>query len=317
MMVLDRRSGSFTDTSFAMLPDFLHKGDVLVINDTRVRKARLFGILERATGTTREIEVLFANPVSDETWEVLCKPGKRVRPGDRVRFGDAAVGAFGETREHGLRLLTVNGVSVPELMEQFGHIPLPPYIERPDRESDTVEYQTMFADKPGSVAAPTAGLHFTPAILEKLTQQGIEVVHITLEVGIGTFQPVREEDPGRHYLKPERFRISPETAEKLNAARAENRRIIAVGTTSTRTLEYVVSKQGKLTAASGDADLFILPGYRFRAVEGLLTNFHLPRSTLLMLVSAFASRDVILKAYSHAVEQRYRFYSYGDCMLIL
>jgi S-adenosylmethionine:tRNA ribosyltransferase-isomerase len=280
-------------------------------------KARLFGVLERGNETKRDLEVLFVRPLSESAWEVLCKPGKKVRRGDRVVFSEDAIGTFGETRELGLRVLELSGASVFELMERYGHIPLPPYIERPDRESDAVEYQTIFATEPGAVAAPTAGLHFTPRILKSLGERGVEVIHITLHVGIGTFQPVREDDPSRHYLKPERFTISEEAAEKLNRARASNQRIIAVGTTSTRTLEYVVSKQGNVTAASGDADLFILPGYRFRAVEGLLTNFHLPHSTLLMLVSAFASRDVILKAYAHAVEQRYRFYSYGDCMLIL
>jgi S-adenosylmethionine:tRNA ribosyltransferase-isomerase len=318
MMVMNRQTGSFVDSHFAALPEFLRPGDVLVINDTRVLKARMYGELHRSGGTTRTVELLFANPLPDGSWEVLCKPGKRIRPGDRVVLGDGvSTGIFGETRDYGLRLLSIAETDVPSLLDRFGHVPLPPYIERPDQESDSREYQTVFATQPGAVAAPTAGLHFTPDVLARLERQGIEVVRITLHVGIGTFQPVREEDPRRHQLKPERFSISAEAAAKLNMARAVNRHIIAVGTTSARTLEYVVSRNGEVTAGSGEADIFILPGYRFKAMEGLLTNFHLPRSTLLMLVSAFSSRERILQAYAHAVKHRYRFYSYGDCMLIL
>jgi S-adenosylmethionine:tRNA ribosyltransferase-isomerase len=318
MMVLNRQTGICIDSRFTALPEFLQRGDVLVINDTRVLKARMYGELHRANGTTRTVELLFASPLPDGSWEVLCKPGKRVRAGDRVVLKDGgSIGIFGETRDYGLHVLSIPGEDVPSLLDRFGHVPLPPYIERPDKESDSGEYQTMFASEPGAIAAPTAGLHFTPEVLSQLEHKGIEVARITLHVGIGTFQPVREEDPRRHHLKPERFSISAETSEKLNAARACTRRIIAVGTTSARTLEYVVSRNGEVIAGSGEADIFILPGYRFKAMDGLLTNFHLPRSTLLMLVAAFSSRQRILEAYAHAVDHRYRFYSYGDCMLIL
>jgi S-adenosylmethionine:tRNA ribosyltransferase-isomerase len=316
MLVVDRSTGTFVDSSFQKIAEFLRGGDVLVINDTRVVKARLYGVLERATGTSREIEVLFANPVAADAWEVMCKPGKRIRQGDRVVFGGGiAIGTFGELRDEGLRVLRVSA-DVMQLMEQFGHVPLPPYIQRMDVASDTTEYQTVFATEPGAIAAPTAGLHFTTEVFAQLKERGIETVSITLHVGVGTFMPVRTDDPAEHRLRPERFNVSEEAAERLNSAKAAGRRIIAVGTTSTRTLEYVMSKHGRFEAASGYADTFILPGYQFRAIDGLLTNFHLPRSTLLMLVCAFASRELIYQAYEHAVQQRYRFYSYGDCMLL-
>jgi len=316
MLVVDRSTGTFMDSAFRKIAEFLRAGDVLVINDTRVVKARLYGALERATGTTREIEILFVNPVAADAWEVLCKPGKRIREGDRVVFAaGVAVGTFGELRDEGLRVLRVNS-DVMQLMENFGHVPLPPYIQRTDVPSDTTEYQTIFANEPGAIAAPTAGLHFTSEVFAELKQRNIETVSLTLHVGVGTFLPVRTDDPADHRLRPERFNLSAEAAERLNSARAAGQRIIAVGTTSTRTLEYVMSKYGRFEAASGYADTFILPGYRFRAVDGLLTNFHLPRSTLLMLVCAFASRDLIYRAYEHAVRERYRFYSFGDCMLL-
>jgi len=313
MMVLDRRSGGFEDSRFARLPEFLRAGDVLVINDTRVMKARMYGVLERSAGTVREIEILFAGVVRENTWEVMCRPGRRVRPGDRVVLGNGeAIGTFGEPLAHGMRELAMTGEPVTSLMERLGHVPLPPYIERPDTKTDTTEYQTMFAAHPGAVAAPTAGLHFTPAVLTALKDNGIEVVSITLHVGVGTFLPVRQDDPRNHHLKPEQFSISEAVALRIREAQ----RVIAVGTTSARTLEYVAWKYGQVEAAAGFADTYILPGYEFRVVSGLLTNFHLPRSTLLMLVSAFASRQRILEAYAHAVASRYRFYSYGDCMLI-
>jgi len=316
MLVVDRSTGTFVDSTFRKIAEFLRGGDVLVINDTRVVKARLYGVLERATGTTREIEVLFVNPVAAGAWEVLCKPGKRIREGDRVVFAaGAAVGTFGELRDEGLRVLRVSS-DVMQLIEDFGHVPLPPYIQRRDVPSDTTEYQTIFANEPGAIAAPTAGLHFTPEVFAELKQRDIATVSLTLHVGVGTFLPVRTDDPADHRLRPERFNLSAEAAERLNSARAAGQRIIAVGTTSTRTLEYVMSKHGRFEAAAGYADTFILPGYRFQAIDGLLTNFHLPRSTLLMLVSAFASTDLIYRAYAHAVRERYRFYSFGDCMLL-
>ena len=318
MMLVDRRANTFSDSSFANLPNILRRDDVLVINDTRVIKARLHGELHRSTGTQRSIEVLFANPLDNMTWEVLCKPGKRIRPGDRIVFAKNTGGTFGDLHEHGLRVLLLDaGLSVGDLLEQYGEIPIPPYMERAPGEADSVEYQTVFARQAGAIAAPTAGLHFTPKMLDRLANTGVEVVRITLHVGIGTFLPIRVDDPRHHRLKPESFEISGQAASILNAARRLRRRIIAVGTTSTRTLEHVAHMHdGQIVAASGYADAYILPGYQFRAIDGLLTNFHLPRSTLLMLVSAFASRELVLNAYQHAIAQRYRFYSYGDCMLI-
>jgi S-adenosylmethionine:tRNA ribosyltransferase-isomerase len=316
MMVLNRITGEWADSEFRRLPELLQPSDVLVLNDTRVIRARISGKLERANGTQREIEVLFAAPLGDNAWEVLCKPGKRVRKGDRIRFGDGKFeGTVGESREHGLRVLHLN--SPAELfLEMHGQVPLPPYIERENTAADAVEYQTVYANAPGAVAAPTAGLHFTDPMFENLRAKGIEIVKITLHVGIGTFLPVRTDDPAQHVLKPERFQMTAEAASRLNAARDAGRRIVAVGTTTTRTLEYVVQQHGRFEETSGEADIFILPGYDFKAVSAILTNFHLPKSTLIMLVSAFASREKVLAAYRHAVENQYRFYSYGDCMLI-
>ena len=316
MMVLDRETGRWLDSEFRSLPEFLKPSDVLVINDTRVIRARVMGKLERVNGGTRDLEVLFAQPVSPGVWEILCRPGKRVRKGDRIIFAHGEFdGVVGESREHGLRLLHVS-TSIESFLESYGHVPLPPYISRDDTASDVTDYQTIYAAESGAIAAPTAGLHFTERMFEALKQKQIEIVSITLHVGIGTFIPVRTDDPAKHLLKPERFRISAQAASRLNAARDAGRRLVAVGTTTTRTLEYVVTKNGRFTECSGEADLFILPGYQFRAVGAILTNFHLPKSTLIMLVSAFASRERILAAYRHAVEARYRFYSYGDCMLI-
>jgi S-adenosylmethionine:tRNA ribosyltransferase-isomerase len=320
MMLLDRRTGELTDAVFRRLPEFLDPSDVLVINDTRVMRARVYGTLHRSTGSRRDIEVLFAAPVNAELWEVLCHPGKRIRPGDRVLF-DGAEGIFGEALAHGTRLLQWrpkdSSQTVESFLERYGHIPLPPYLERGDTESDAVEYQTVYAASPGAVAAPTAGLHFNKPVLHAIRQRGVELLTITLHVGIGTFLPVRSEDPRDHPLKPERYEISRDVAGKLNEAKAQGRRIVAVGTTTTRTLEYVLRKHGRFEAVTGNADLFIFPGYEFAAVGALLTNFHLPRSTLMMLVSAFSSASMIKNAYNQAIQRRYRFYSYGDCMFIV
>jgi S-adenosylmethionine:tRNA ribosyltransferase-isomerase len=353
MMVLNRATGQWIDTTFLRLPELLEPSDVLILNDTRVIRARVRGRLENG----REVEVFFASPAGPNAWEVLVRPGRRIRTGDRIIFANGELEAtFGEYRRHGVRLLHLDearnsppgtggvaasaGVVSPEstsivsdhpalrapllyqegstynFLERHGDIPIPPYLEREATPADATEYQTVYANSPGAVVAPTAGLHFTDRIFEKLHTRGIEIVKLTLHVGIGTFIPVRTDDPREHILKPERFELSAESADRLNAARDAGRRLIAVGTTSTRTLEYIAQKHDCFEACSGEADLFILPGYEFKAVDGMLTNFHLPRSTLIMLVSAFASRERILNAYRHAVDARYRFYSYGDCMLI-
>jgi S-adenosylmethionine:tRNA ribosyltransferase-isomerase len=312
MLVLERASGKWIDSEFRRLPEFLNPSDVLVLNDTRVIRARITGTLQNG----REVEVLFTSRVDAQTWEVLCRPGRRIREGDHVTFANGALkGIFAERREYGLRLLHVDG-RVDDFLEAHGHVPLPPYIDRQDFPSDAVEYQTVYASTPGAIAAPTAGLHFTEKMFDALSEKNIQVVKLTLHVGIGTFLPVRAENPHEHILKPERFHISAVSAARLNAARDAGSRIVAVGTTSTRTLEFVAARYADFQEMSGEADLFILPGYEFKVVGAMLTNFHLPKSTLIMLVSAFASTETIQAAYKHAIEERYRFYSYGDCMLI-
>jgi len=317
MMVLDVQSGSIMDSHFRNFPEFLRPSDVLVLNDTRVIRARTRARLERQSGTTREREIFFVEPVDAHHWQVLCKPGRRIRPGDKAIFngrGESFVGTFAEGLGTDLHILEVD--SAQTLLEQYGEIPLPPYIQRPADSADESRYQTVFNRNPGAVAAPTAGLHFTPDIINKVKALGVRIVTLTLHVGIGTFQPVRTEDPEKHKLHPERYEVRSDAAMELQNALNEGRRILAVGTTTTRTLEFLMSRYDRIQAGAGYADLYILPGFRFRAVSGLLTNFHLPKSTLLMLVSAFAGRDKILNAYTHAVREKYRFYTYGDCMFI-
>jgi S-adenosylmethionine:tRNA ribosyltransferase-isomerase len=318
MLVLDANTGALVDSEFRNLPGYLRAGDVLVLNDTRVIRARTQARLERRSGTSRSMEVFFAEPLSGKVgnlWQVLCKPGRRIRPGDRAIFGDGAfAGTFRENLGPDLHLLELE--SAERVLELYGEVPLPPYIERAPTEADASSYQTVFADRPGAVAAPTAGLHFTPQILDRLRAQQVEIATITLHVGIGTFLPVRTERPEEHVLRPERFEVRPDAARLVNAARNEGRRVVAVGTTTTRTLEFQMARYGEIRAESGQADLYILPGFEFRTVSALLTNFHLPQSTLLMLLCAFAGREDVLRAYAHAVEKKYRFYSYGDCMFV-
>jgi len=315
MMVLETPDGRPIDAHFVDLPKFLRSGDVLVLNDTRVIRARTLARLERRGGTSRRMEVFFAEPVSANAWKVLCKPGRRIRPGDSAVFGNGEFrGVFQDVGEGGLHTLELD--SVEAVLERFGELPLPPYLERTATPEDDASYQTVVARRPGAVAAPTAGLHFTTNTLQELRALGVRIVTITLHVGIGTFLPVRTERPEEHVLHPERFEVGEDAAAELQAAIQDERRIVAVGTTSTRTLEFLMLKEGRIRAGAGITDLYILPGFEFRIVSGLLTNFHLPKSTLLMLVSAFAGRESVLDAYRHAVESKYRFYSYGDCMLL-
>ena len=314
MMVLDSRVGNIVDTSFRNLPDFLRPTDVLVLNDTRVIRARTRARLERRNGSTREMEVFFAEPLGEHVWQVLCKPGRRIRPGDRAIFGRGEfVGIFQESTGdlHALEL-----ESAESLLKSYGQMPLPPYIGREPTAADDASYQTVFGLRPGAVAAPTAGLHFTTDVLNAVRSRGIEIATITLHVGIGTFLPVRTERPEEHILRPEVYEVGTVAATVLQAAVREQRRVVAVGTTTTRTLEFLMLRYGRIEAGSGYADIYILPGFEFRIVGALLTNFHLPRSTLLMLAAGFCGRDTILKAYEHAVAANYRFYSYGDCMLL-
>ena len=334
MLVLGRASGDFADRVFGDLPSLLRAGDLLVLNDSRVIPARLFatrvGLTTQAgsPAPTGHVEVLLVQRLAGEEneWSALVKPAKKVQVGERLVFGEglrAEVMAAGEFGERTLRFEAVEDFY--GALERVGHLPLPPYIRRGKEEPNTAEdkerYQTVYSAERGSAAAPTAGLHFTPEVLEELKARGVEVVTATLHVGLGTFQPVRVERTEEIRLHAEPYTISAATAEAVNRARAEGRRVIAAGTTTTRTLEHLAreaeARGGLIEAGSGMTRLFLSPGVEFKVVGGLLTNFHLPESTLLMLVSAFAGRERVLAAYAHAVAQRYRFFSYGDCMLVL
>ena len=320
-------STHWKDASFTDLPSLLDPGDLLVLNDSRVIPARLFARRANARGKQEPsglIEVLLISPDAAGNWNALVRPGRKVRIGDHLEFPSstgaialqAEVIASGEFGERTLRFGPVNDFYAA--LEQIGHMPLPPYIKREDANTDRERYQTVFAQHRGSVAAPTAGLHFTPSVLEAITARGVETAKVTLHVGLGTFAPLRVDRLDEIHLHSERYTLSAETADALNRARAENRRIVAVGTTTVRTLEHVaqIAAAGPLQPHSGETSIFISPGYEFRIVNAMLTNFHLPQSSLLMLVSAFAGRERILAAYTHAVRQQYRFFSYGDCMLI-
>jgi S-adenosylmethionine:tRNA ribosyltransferase-isomerase len=317
LLVIDRATCGWTDSRFRDLVTHLREGDVLVLNNTRVLRARVFASLTR---TGRPIEVLFAQPLEADRWQVLLRPGRRVRGGDTISAGGDTEFVVEDRRHEGGRIVRLTQSryrNVIEFLEAEGVMPLPPYLDRPATTEDDRDYQTVFSSQPGAVAAPTAGLHFSPAVFEDLRAHGVEVVELTLHVGLATFLPVRADDPGEHVLTPERYSLPESTAHALNRARADGRRIIAVGTTTTRTLEHALSPGNRFVAGTGETDLFILPGYRFRAIDGLLTNFHLPRSTLILLVAAFASRRLVLDSYEHALASGYRFYSYGDCCLFL
>jgi S-adenosylmethionine:tRNA ribosyltransferase-isomerase len=329
LLVLPRSTGTIVHTQVSALPDFLKAGDVLVVNNTRVFPARLLG---RRVPSGGAVECLLVGRVGDteggsrpsgaETWEGLMHPGQKLKPGAEVIFeGPGAIlhGEVLERRFYGRRLVRLQAErgSVESAIDAIGHIPLPPYIKRPDQPADRDRYQTVFAERRGSVAAPTAGLHFTRELLTRIRDLGVEVAEVTLHVGYGTFQPVRVADVEDHRVEPERYDITERSARAVNAAVDEGRRVIAVGTTTTRTLESSAAADGRIAAGRGVADLFIYPGYEFRVVGGLVTNFHLPRSSLLMLVSAFAGRERVLRAYHEAIARGYRFYSYGDAMLVI
>jgi len=331
MLHLIREQTTWQDRSFCDFPHLLRPDDLLVVNNTRVFAARLYG---RRSGARAQplsprnraakkflhgrVEVLLTKDLGDFEWEALVHPGRKIGIGERLFFGNDELeaevvgrGTFGERR---LRFRPA-----PEFLdrvERLGHVPLPPYIGRPDRPEDRERYQTVYARERGSVAAPTAGLHFKPEILSHIGERSIEIAEITLHVGLGTFQPVRAERVEDHKMHGEWFSISEDAALRIDRALEAGRRVVAVGTTTVRTLEFAARETGRVKSGRSEADLFIYPGFRFRVVGALLTNFHLPKSTLLMLVSAFAGRDLVLKAYEHAVRDRYRFYSYGDCMFI-
>ncbi len=319
MMVLDRSSGTWRHAIFRELPEFLEPGDVLVVNDTRVFPARLVGVKESGG----RVELLLHHlPVPDNGGDpaagrALAGYRGRLRPGVRLAFGEGLTGEVVALPRPGVaevRLVSPRG-GVVEAVGAAGEVPLPPYLKRAPTAADRESYQTLFARKTGAIACPTAGLHFTPRVLADLAAKGVETVAVTLHVGPGTFTPVRTRDYTAHRLAPEYYELPPEAARQLTAAKGEGRALVAVGTTTVRVLESCRTQEG-FRPGAGWCDLYIYPGYRFRAVDRLLTNFHLPRSTLLLLVGAFAGRELILKAYTEAVRRRYRFYSYGDCMLI-
>jgi S-adenosylmethionine:tRNA ribosyltransferase-isomerase len=317
LLVLDRKGEALAHRIFADLPDLLEPGDLLVLNRSRVFPARLLGT--RSGGG--EAEILLVRQRGPDVWDALVRPGRRLRhgavvdvaPGFQVRV-EAPDGTGGPLRR--VRLLC-RGRDADSALERHGHVPLPPYIRRPDAPADRERYQTVYARESGSVAAPTAGLHFAPALLDRLAERGVETVELVLHVGPGTFRPVEVADVRHHRVDPELFTIPPSTAEAVNLARAQGRRVVAVGTTTTRALESAITPDGRLSAGDGETDLVIVPGHAFRVTEALITNFHLPRSSLLLLVCAFAGRERILQAYAEAIRHRYRFYSYGDATLIV
>jgi S-adenosylmethionine:tRNA ribosyltransferase-isomerase len=314
LLVVDRATGALVDGTFSDLPSRLRPGDCLVVNDSRVIPARVMG--EDLDG--RPVELLFVETVSDNTGRALVRPGRRCRPGAHLRAGPARLRVIAVDAD-GARVIVRENGSIAALLDSHGIPPLPPYIARHAKPApeDWERYQTVYAEAPGSVAAPTAGLHFTEAILHRLRAAGVEVHALTLHVGPATFRPVTSPTVEAHAIPAERVVVPPATAEAVNRARAERRRVVAIGTTATRALESAVGDDGRVAALAGEATLTIRPGHLFGAVDALLTNFHLPRSSLLLLVSAFAGRELILRAYRHAVAGGYRFYSYGDAMLIV
>jgi S-adenosylmethionine:tRNA ribosyltransferase-isomerase len=320
MLILDREAQTCKDSQFELLPDYLRAGDVVVVNNTRVFPARLIGQREPSGG---RVEVLLVREIEQAIWLALVRPGQRLKVGARMRFGDLRLRAeVLECSAKGLRLLKFEADDdrqLETLLDELGQTPLPHYIRRDSGESaeDRERYQTVFARERGAIAAPTAGLHFTPAVVSAIQARQARVVEITLHVGYGTFEPVRVENIEEHRVAPEFFQISEKAACIINESRSQGGRIIAVGTTTTRALESAVNANGKIEAGAREAKLTITPGYRFRITDALLTNFHLPRSSLLLLVSAFAGRDFTLEAYRYAVSARFRFYSYGDCMFVI
>ncbi len=314
MMVLGRKDASITHRAFSDLPDYLRPGDCLVINNTKVIPARLFGIKE---GTQAQIELLLLKRREQDLWETLVKPGKKARTGTKISFGGGILmGEIVDIIEEGTRLIRFQYKGIfEEILDRLGEMPLPPYITH--RLEDKQRYQTVYAKEEGSAAAPTAGLHFTPKLLDKIRGMGVDIAEITLHVGLGTFRPVKAENILDHTMHSEFYQIEPAQAAVINRAKDKGGRIIAVGTTSTRTLETAADQTGHVTAGCGWTQIFIYPGYQFRCIDALVTNFHLPESTLVMLVSALAGRENVLHAYEEAVREQYRFFSFGDAMLVI
>ncbi len=314
LLVMDRESGQLTHDVFRNITHYLKKGDCLVLNDTKVIPARLFGT---RCDTNALVEILLLTRKSDTDWECLVKPGKKARTGCRLSFGEGELyGSIIDVLEDGNRIIRFEFDGIfEEILDKLGQMPLPPYITHTLKDKD--RYQTVYAVHTGSAAAPTAGLHFTKELLQKIEASGVRIAKVTLHVGLGTFRPVKEENILDHHMHSEYYTVTEETAELINRTRAEGGRIICVGTTSTRTLESVAAEDGTMKAASGWTDIFIYPGYRFKVTDGLITNFHLPESTLVMLVSAFSTRENILRAYQAAIDEKYRFFSFGDAMFLI
>lgn len=313
LMVLDRQTGDVEHRHFTDILEYLHPGDCLVINNTKVIPARLFGVKE---DTQAKIEVLLLKRKENDIWETLVKPGKKAKPGTKLVFGDGLLTAeVVDVVEEGNRLIQFHYDGIfEEILDQLGQMPLPPYITH--QLKDKHRYQTVYAKYDGSAAAPTAGLHFTKELLQKVKDMGVDIAEVTLHVGLGTFRPVKVENVLDHHMHSEFYMVSQEAADKINRAKESGHRVIAVGTTSTRTLEAAADENGRLHETSGWTEIFIYPGYQFKVIDALITNFHLPQSTLVMLVSALAGREHVLHAYEIAVKERYRFFSFGDAMLI-
>ncbi len=313
LLVLDKNTGDVEHHVFRDIIDYLEEGDCLVVNNTKVIPARLMGERE---GTGASIEVLLLKRHENDVWETLVKPGKKARPGAKISFGNGLlIGEVIDIVEEGNRLIQFHYDGIfEEILDQLGQMPLPPYITH--QLQDKNRYQTVYAKHDGSAAAPTAGLHFTPELLEKVKAKGVEIAEVTLHVGLGTFRPVKEDNLLNHHMHSEFYNIEESEAEKINKAKRSGKRVISVGTTSTRTLESAADENGMLRACSGWTEIFIYPGYHFKVIDALITNFHLPESTLVMLVSALAGREQVLAAYDQAVEERYRFFSFGDAMFI-
>lgn len=312
LMVVDRKTGKREDKHFYDIIDYLNEGDLLVMNDTRVIPARLFGHRE---GKEEEIEVFLLENIEDDKWEVLVKPGKKMKIGTKCIFSDELSLEVIDIKEDGNRIVEFSYEGIfQEILDRLGNMPLPPYIK--EKLKDKERYQTVYSKNPGSVAAPTAGLHFTKELLKKIEEKGVKLAYITLNVGLGTFRPVKVDDVKNHKMHSEFYQISKETADLINETKKNNKRIISTGTTTTRTLESVYKKNGQIKEDSGWTDIFIYPGFEFNVIDCQITNFHLPKSTLIMLVSALASKEIILDAYKDAVDKKYRFFSFGDAMFL-
>lgn len=313
LLVLDKKTGETQHRHFRDISEYLNPGDCLVINDTKVIPARLIG---SKIGTDAKIEVLLLNRKENDIWETLVKPGKKAKPGTRISFGDGLlIGEVCDVVEEGNRLIHFEYEGIfEEILDQLGQMPLPPYITHQLQDKD--RYNTVYAEHEGSAAAPTAGLHFTPQLLEEIQEKGIEIARVTLHVGLGTFRPVKVDDVTNHHMHSEFYLVDEEAAEKINHTKEAGNRVICVGTTSCRTIESAADESGRLRATSGWTEIFIYPGYRFKILDCLITNFHLPESTLIMLVSSLAGKEHVMSAYDEAVKESYRFFSFGDAMFI-